>query len=115
MKEVEVKFAELHSPLFLGGMNFGLKLDTAKRPDMKLWLATLENQLVLVVQYKEHTTVVQSFSHAQPVNSTEIGFEPLLKLAKPTPPVKQTHHPMKTGIASAQVSTPQDHVFKGRQ
>ena len=34
--KIEMKFVELHNPLFLAGTNLQLKLDQSKRPELKM-------------------------------------------------------------------------------
>jgi hypothetical protein len=114
--KLDIKSVQLHGTLFLGGKNFKEKVDIHSIPGLKLTLTFLEEKvLVLVLQWKEFSTIIQSFSHAEPKNIKDIGFESLVKAKTKEIPVVQVSHPMKTGVAtSAQVSTPTDHVFKGR-
>jgi hypothetical protein len=114
---VAVSFAELHEPIFLGTKNMPIKLDTHQNKDLKLTLFLLWGMVpALLVQWKEHSTVVQNYKHVIPANLEDIGFEPHLKINKPAPRPVQVSHPMKSSVpATAQVSTPHDHVFKERQ
>lgn len=114
---LELSFVELHEPIFLGTRNMPIKLDTYQHPDLKLTLFLLWDKTpALLVQWKEHSTIVQNFKHAVPRNLEDIGFEAhvIVKTAAKRP--VQVSHPIKANIAAtAQVSTPHDHVFKERQ
>lgn len=47
--QIDLKFVELHTPLFLAGANCGLKLDIKRRP-IKLTYDLEKNQLYVIYQ-----------------------------------------------------------------
>lgn len=114
--KLEVTFCELHTPLFMGGTNFGTKLDPTKRQGLVLTYDRDEKELI--IEYKGIVSLVPSANAANMVlaDPSAIGITAAQpKKIKVATPVTQVTHPMKTGIASAQVSTPHDHVFKTNQ
>ena len=96
---LQIKFAELHNPLFLAGKNFGTKLDPSKLTGLKM---EYERDL------KEFYIHWSGEKAILPLTSVSYMLE---GEAKVTPP--QAHHPQIVGIASAQVSTPYGHVHEG--
>lgn len=110
--KINVKFAEVHTALFLNGVNLGLKLDPSKREGLKLVWDREEKELI--IEYKNAFKVVPSANVVgwDPENAVDIGMQSALHM--PTTSKTATHpsHPMKANIKGAQVSTPQDHVFK---
>jgi hypothetical protein len=110
MKEISIKFAELHNALFLGGTNHQMKLDPSKRQGMKLHYDRAEKELI--VEFNGHVAIVPSSNVASMTlsNPKDIGVT-AAGTAKSTP---QTHinHPVVAGIDRAQVSDPtRDVVF----
>lgn len=106
MSKVSVKFAELHTPLFLNGI-LGQKLSPASRTGMILTWDEDKNHLVVI--YKGDvafipSTNVQSWS---PTNPADVGIEfpkPAL-VAAPALPTLQSEIAAK-GVKTAQVSHP---------
>lgn len=107
---IPIKFAELHNPLFLNGTNLQLKLDPKHRPELVLVYDRTEKELI--VFYKEALAIVPSTNVAsmQPQDPLVFGAHP-----KPTAKVVPIVQPTAPkGPIKAQVSTPHDHVFKGK-
>ncbi len=99
--KVELEFAELHSPLFIGGKNHQMKLVAGERTDLKLVYDRAEKEL-LVTWKDAHAIVplsnVASMWPAKPVKAVK---EEKLAVTAPSQPLK------------AQASSPTDHVFAG--
>jgi hypothetical protein len=97
--KLDIKFAELHNPLFHAGKNFGTKLDPGKLAGLKLVYDRAEKELL--VSWEGRHAILPSTS----VSSMEEGL----------PEKKAVHHthPIVAGIASAQVETPFGHVHAG--
>ena len=93
---IELKFAELHTPLFLAGTNLNVKLMPDKRQGLKI--AYDRDHKELHVTYNGETGIIPSSN----IVSMVVG-----KVVEPPKPVAPTT-PIK-----AQASTPQDHVFAG--
>lgn len=101
--QTEIKWAELHSPLFLAGANLGMKLDPTKRAGL----------LMNYDEDKRHLYVTYTLSG---VTSTARVPEPsILSMVEGAPTVRPvvaavtpTGKPIK-----AQVGGPSDHVFGG--
>jgi hypothetical protein len=97
--KIDLKFAELHNPLFLSGKNFGLKLDPGKLTGLKLSYDRAEKELL--VSWNGDIGIVPSSNIACMVEGTaEVKVPPYT-------------HPIVAGIQSAQVSTPYGHVQAG--
>ena len=91
-----IKWAELHSPLFLAGTNLQQKLDPTKRTGLKMEFD--EDKRHMYVTYNNCTARIP-----------EASILTLVEGETPKPAVAQAP---KTGKPiKAQVSTPQDHVF----
>lgn len=101
MTQINLKYAELHNPLFLCGMNCGTKLDlsNSKYAAMKLVYDRAEKELL--VHWREEIGIIPSSNI-----SAMIEGEAKLKAAPYT-------HPIVAGIGSAQVETPFGHVHAG--
>ncbi len=118
---ISLEFAELHTPLFLGGKNFGLKLNSklpsdpllvyCRRAD-KLYvvhcnkLAIIPSSNVVTMTPVDAASFIQELTYAVAQQAVQEPAEPQ-KLddqsnMKPALPKKQQ---------SAQVSTPTSHVF----
>lgn len=97
---IEVGFAELHNALFLGGKNFGVKLDPHRYHDLSLSYDTAEKELL--VTWNKKVAHIPSANVAYYVPGVSEDRK-----------VIQTTAPMVAGISSAQVETPAGHVFAG--
>lgn len=98
---IELTFAELHSPLFLGGTNHGMKLGDAYKKGHVLVYDRAEKELV-VTDAKGNEAIIPL---------TNVACMWPRKEAKPISIEKAL--PQATARASAQVSSPTDHVFAG--
>ena len=103
----EVKYAELHSPFFVGGKSFGTKLDPKTTQGLSLFYDKPEKELV--VYWKNH---LGTFVANLP-SSNVVSYQPIIEGVESKVVEQHKAHPMKKGIQSAQVQTPMDHVFQG--
>lgn len=94
---MELKFAELQTPLFLAGTNLHQKLDPKKRQGMVLQYDVEHDKLL--VTWNNETAIVPLSN----VVSMVAGESP--KAAPPPAP--------RIGVVKAQISTPTSHVFDG--
>lgn len=98
---IEVGFAELHKPLFLGGKNHGEKLDSHRFPDLLMEYDKKEKELIVTYN---HTVAY--------VPSTNVAYYHPGK-AKDRK-ILQAGSPMVANISgTAQVETPMSHVHAG--
>ena len=102
---VKIAFAELHTPLFLAGKNFGQKLI----PNTMIFLSFNTEDKALYVEYQGKVARLPEAAVASltPVDPTDLGYQ--LQNAAVTPPrvVSNVSHPRKTNVSkSAQVSDP---------
>jgi hypothetical protein len=93
---IDLKWCEVHSPIFLAGTNLGVKLDPSKRQGLKLQYDREHKELV--IGWNKEEAIIPSSNVATMV----IGLLPNANYVEPV-----------RGKVVAQVSTPQDHVFKG--
>lgn len=93
-----IKWAELHSPLFLAGSNLGLKLDPKGRVGLSMEYD--EEKRHLYVTYNNKTARVPEPS----ILSMNEGSNDA---------VPEKPKPVVVSKVVAQVSSPQDHVFAG--
>ncbi len=99
----DIEWAELHAPLFLAGTNLGQKLDPAKRAGLKMEYA--EDKRHLYVSYGGKTARIPETSVLSMVERAAKAVTLHNTLTSPTP--------QHATALSAQVSTPQSHVFAG--
>lgn len=99
MEELELKFVELHSPLFLSGTNLGVKLDPSKRTGMIL--SYFREDKELHVFWNKETAIIPT--------TNVVAMVP----GKAAMHIPQHTHPIVAGISSAQVETPYGHVHAG--
>ena len=73
--KIDLEFVELHSPLFINGTNFGLKLyadpKKAKAP-ITLWYDTDLRHTVVV--FKDKVALIENTASMTLANPTQIGF-----------------------------------------
>lgn len=96
--KIKLSFAELHTPLFLGGKNFGLKLISKNTTDPDLTYDQSEKEL-----WVEHNKKIAIIPCSNVVSMTP--FAPSImpdSVPAPIAPAKKV---------KAQASTPMDHVF----
>lgn len=139
---VELKFAELQTPLFLEGVNHGVKLDPSKRP-IKLHVGYIPQYqtTMLIVSFKGAKSIIPLANVGNTVPLDAAPFDALIEGAIPNhaqygganysvPQNQSNQVPVittttangvsgnvtttkKPGRPSAQVSTPTSHVFAG--
>lgn len=102
MDPVTVKYAELHNPLFLGGKNFGLKLDPSKLNGLSLSYDYSKEQLLVKWNKTEDIARVHKPNVAYHIEG-EVKIRAEINMA----------HPMVANIGAAQVETPMSHVHSG--
>lgn len=100
----DVEYAELHTPLFLGGTNLSQKLDPNKRTG--LILKYDDDKRRLIVQWNNKTA---NIPEANVASYVEGKIEPK-KIATVAKDAMVGSAPHKF---TAQVTTPQAHVFAG--
>lgn len=112
MSVFKIKFAEVHTPLFIAGTNLGQKLDVSKRP-LRMWYdrvnkdLTVEfNNSVSIIPYSNVVAVTPFDEHFQECMPEGETFQTAKKAA---PEVLS----LPKGKIKAQVSTPTSHVFAG--
>ena len=98
-EKINIKMAELHSTLFLAGTNLGVKLDPAKKGGLNLEYDRAEKELL--VTYNNQTAIVPTTNVVSMVSGA---------IEKKEENQHQTHH---VGKMTAQVESPQGHVFAG--
>lgn len=97
---IELKFAELHNPLFLGGKNLQVKLDGHHHPGIEIHYDRAEKELL--VRWNCETGIV-------PISNVACMIPGSAK--KRDVPLS---HPMTVNAGrTAQVSTPYGHVHAG--
>lgn len=92
----EVEYAELHTPLFLAGTNLGQKLDPRKRHGMHMSFDDEKKRLI--VKWGHKVAQIPEANIACFIEGTIVEPPKIV--------------PAKSAM-TAQVSTPQDHVFAG--
>ncbi len=102
--KINLKFAELHTSLFLNGKNFGLKLDPCGSPDKFNGIKLIYDREFkeLHVVWGKETAIIPS---SNVVSMTEGTVTP--------PKVVNVSSPQIAGISRAQVETPMGHVHMG--
>jgi hypothetical protein len=102
--KIELEFAELHTPLFLGGKNFGLKLMATPQTKIELIYDRAEKELW--VNFNGKTAVIPT---SNVVSMTPKGLAEVIPLDQNQVQTAPTGKHKKT--QSAQVSSPTSHVF----
>ncbi len=104
---VDMKFVELHSPLFHSGTNLGSKLEPAKRQSLALQFDSKKELLYVWLNHHVSVLPLSSVHSMTPYLSEDMGIE--------EPPARLSLAAMQQGFTpkKAQVSTPQSHVFEG--
>lgn len=106
--KIELRFAELHAPLFISdekhqGKNFGMKLDHIKHRGIKLEYDREAQELLVSWEGREAIVPLTNVISMQPLKAEPAKVVRLPETAVAAPKVK----------ATAQVSSPQGHVFEG--
>jgi hypothetical protein len=109
MSKIELRFAELHAPLFMSdekhlGKNFGMKLDHVKHRGIKLEYDREAQELIVTWEGREAIVPLTNVVSMQPAVAPPAKVVKLPETASPVAPKAK---------ATAQVSTPQGHVFEG--
>lgn len=99
MPKIDLKFAQLHNPIFFGGKNFAPKLEPRHIAGLELFYDRENKELH--VHYMGAIAIVPSTNIACMVEGVPDQKAPLVT------------HPMVAGISSAQVETPFGHVHAG--
>ncbi len=121
---VELEFAELHAPLFLGGKNHQLKLVAGARSELRLVYDRPNKELLVywngpkgVVEGIVPIGTVLSMIPKKPEAPIPIKTEPAAVSPKISESMGEKTLERATKYEAnrftAQVATPQDHVFKG--
>jgi hypothetical protein len=120
----KLKFAELQTPLFFNGINFGCKLDTEKRAGLQLYVGYIDlfKCTIMVATFKGMASLVFQPNMVAAIPEDSAPFIAMLKsdIASNvvSPQIQQpiavapTPITRKPGRPSAQVSTPTSHVFE---
>lgn len=100
---IKIKWAELHTPLFLAGTNLQTKLDPHKRHGLEMLYDRSEKELLITYDNgdKKETAIVPITNVASMVEG-QIAARPVVEPVKPI-----------TAKITAQVDSPQSHVFAG--
>lgn len=104
--KIKLSFAELHTPMFYGSVNWGVKL-FEKQAKGQLGLVYDRAEKELLIQFKdlpEHIIPTTNVVGMTPVSDSDAKLE----MEKP----KNEHPTIKRG-RSAQASTPMSHVHAG--
>ncbi len=100
--KVNLKFAELRQPLFLAGKNFGIKLEPKKHDHAGMTLVYDRAEKELLIGWKGEEAIIPTANVASMTIDALPATEPEPEMARP----------MRAKV-SAQVDTPQSHVFAG--
>lgn len=111
---IDLEFVELHAPLFIAGINFGLKLYADPRKNKAPIVIYYDTEGTgkwtkeehVVVEYQEKVTIIPTFASMTVKSAPKLVKVP--EPLKPQPAIKaQIGGPEKF---SAQISTPMDQV-----
>lgn len=91
---IKVSFAELHSPMFLAGVNLSTKLDPQQRRDLVLAYDRVEKELHVTLGGKTACVPSSSLVHYVPANA-EQAVAPVI-----------TQHKAQKHPVNAQISDP---------
>lgn len=111
--KVELKFAELQTPLFLEGVNHGTKIDPARKGVKLLWDQD-QDKLIILFKGKAAIVPMGNVASMTPENPDSLSLTitsiPLAIAEATNKPVTAPQRKIK-----AQVSTPTSHVFAGEK
>jgi len=97
---IQLKFAEVKTPAFIGGKNHGLKLDPTRSGGLELSYSREEKELYAT--YNNETAIIPASDIARMIEGI-----PSLRVPQPS-------HPMHLSVShTAQVETPMSHVHAG--
>jgi hypothetical protein len=74
---IKVKFAEMHNPIFVNGINLGMKLDPRHRKGLSLEYDRLDKELFITVNGVTTVAPSSSVAHYTPANETEVVEPPM--------------------------------------
>lgn len=115
MAKVELIYAELHNPLFIGGTSFGMKL-YPKQAKGELKMLYDREHKELLITFKNHESIVPSSNIASMTPSATSLKEQITQKVENTDgphKAKPGPKPKISSAAGSQASTPHDHVFAG--
>lgn len=103
--KIPLTFAELHTPLFLNGVNWNLKLfEKSAKGHLELVYDRAEKELL--VTHDKHVAIIPS--------SNVVTMHPKAEAVKPVEaPAIATHKGGTNPKVKAQAASPMDHVFNG--
>lgn len=112
---IEIKWAEAHTAIFIGGRNLGTKIDVSKTPGLRMMFDEDKREMVVSYVNSKNEHFVGTSADGNFV--IKIFADPEdYKKELPKTKVKATKapvsHPQIANIGSAQVSTPHDAVFR---
>ena len=121
--QIEIDFAELHAPLFLGGKNHQLKLTAGARSELRLVYDRAHKELLVfwhgpkgvvegIVPIGTVLSMIPKKAEVIEIKAAPAAASPKLSEAMGEKTIDRATK-MEAGRFTAQVSTPQDHVFKG--
>jgi hypothetical protein len=116
MQLLPITWAELHSPLFLGGTNLGQKLDPAKKTGLKI-ARNVDERIIYVVYNGCCAEIPEAaFQNWNPDGKRKDEVLAAVNAAVPDK-IKAAPSPSHTPgrPIEAQVSTPTSHVFAGEK
>lgn len=96
---ISMKFAELHTPLFLAKKNLGTRLDREKHGMHSLKLVYDRAEKELLVTWNDETAIIPTTNVVSMIEGTPLAHLNAVQAPK--------------GKIEAQVATPQMHVFAG--
>lgn len=113
---IDVRFAEIHAPLFLsgndGGFNLGMKLDPSKRKGLVLQYDRANKELVVTFNGMKAivpgSNVASFIPEDRPAAALKVTAEDVRAAQTADTAIPS---PLPTG--ASQVDTPQSHVFAG--
>jgi hypothetical protein len=108
LKLINIKFCDLHTPLFMAGTNMGTKLDITKRAGLMMAYSYENQELIVWFNNQISTIPASNLVSKMPVNISDLGYEkPTIRVELQKPDTAPDPNPR----IQAQVSTPQSHVF----
>lgn len=112
MTKINLKFAELHAPLFLAGTNLAMKLDPTKRHGLTLTYDRAEKELIVGWAGQEAIVPVSNVASMTAAEAVKVAPVPVTSKTAATMAEAQAEM-ARRGLTHAQVSTPQSHVHAG--
>ena len=109
--KIKCSFIKSHEPIFIGGVNYGDKLQEKNSKGALILVYDIVQQLGYVQDTKTGKLgCIPNVAYFEPINPTELGFPVIGKPQEPIP--RHISHPQVMGTSvKAQIGGPQD-VFK---